>query len=53
MGIVKIFSQGLASTARKGKLIAFLWLVYFAFALFVVAPFHSLLQSHFSRSLLG
>ena len=53
MGIGKIFSQGLAATARKGKLIAFLWLVYFVFALFVVAPFHSLLQSHFSRSLLG
>jgi len=53
MGIVKIFGQGLATTARKGKLLAFLWPVYLFFALFVVAPFHFLLQSHLSRSLLG
>ena len=53
MGIVKIFGQGLATTARKGKLLAFLWPVYLLFALFVVAPFHFLLQSHLSRSLLG
>src|SRR4030042_2361634 len=53
MGIVKIFSQGLATTARKGKLLAFLWPVYLLFALFVVAPFYFLLQSHFSHSLLG
>jgi hypothetical protein len=53
MGIVKIFSQGLATTARKGKLLAILWPVYLLFALFVVAPFYVLLQSHFSRSLLG
>jgi hypothetical protein len=53
MSIVKIFGQGLATTARKGKLLAFLWFVYVLFALFVVAPFHFLLRSHFSRSLLG
>ena len=53
MGIVKIFGQGLATTARRGKLLAFLWPVYLLFALFVMAPFYVLLQSHFSRSLLG
>src|SRR4030043_1548390 len=53
MGIVKIFRQGLAATARKGKLLVFLWLVSLLFGLFVVAPFYFLLQSHFSRSLLG
>jgi hypothetical protein len=53
MGIIKIFSQGLATTTRKGKLLAFLWPVYLLFALFVVAPFYFLLQSHFSHSLLG
>ena len=53
MGIVKIFGQGLATTARRGKLLAFLWPVYLLFALFVMAPFYVLLQSHFSHSLLG
>ena len=53
MGIIKIFSQGLRTTARKGRLLAFLWPAYFLFALFVAAPFHFLFQSHFSRSLMG
>ena len=53
MGIVKILGQGLTTTTRKGRLLAFLWPVYLLFALFVVAPFYSLLQSHFSHSLLG
>jgi len=53
MGIIKILGQGLTTTARKGRVLAFLWPVYFLFALFVVAPFYFLLQSQFSRSLLG
>lgn len=53
MGIVKILGQGLTTTAQKGRLLAFLWPIYLLFALFVVAPFYFLLQSQFSRSLLG
>jgi hypothetical protein len=53
MGIVKIFGQGLATAAQKGRLLAFLWPAYLLFALFVVAPFYFLLQNQFSRSLLG
>ena len=53
MGIVKIFGQGLTTTIRKGRLLAFLWPIYLLFAIFVVAPFYFLLQSEFSRSLLG
>jgi hypothetical protein len=53
MGISKAFGQGLATTTQKGRLVAYLWTVYFLFALFVVAPFYFLLQSQLSRSLLG
>jgi len=53
MGIVGIFGQGLQTTARKARLFAFLWVIYLLFALLVVAPFYFLLQSQFSRSLLG
>jgi len=53
MGILKIFGQGLAATLRKGRLLAFLWVIYLLFALLVVAPSYFLLQSQFSRSLLG
>jgi len=53
MGIIRIFGQGLTTTLRKGRLLAFLWPVYLLFALVVVAPFYFLLQSQFSRSLLG
>jgi hypothetical protein len=53
MGIIKIFGQGLRTTAGKGRLLAFLWPTYFLFALFVTAPFFFLFQSHFSRSLMG
>jgi hypothetical protein len=53
MGIVKIFGQGLETTARKARLLAFLWPACFLFALSAVAPFYILFQSHFSRSLIG
>jgi len=53
MGIGRIFSQGLATTAQKWRLVAYLWTVHLLFALLVVAPLYSLLQNQFSRSLLG
>ena len=53
MGIGKVFGQGLATTAKKGRLVAYLWTIYLLFALLVVAPFYLLLQSQLSRSLLG
>lgn len=53
MGIGKIFGQGLTITAKKTRLVAYLWTVYFLFALLIVAPFYFLLESHFSHSLLG
>jgi hypothetical protein len=53
MGTIKIFGQALRTTARKARLLAFLWVIYSVFALAVVAPFYFLLQSQFSRSLLG
>lgn len=53
MGIIKLFGQGFGTAARKGRMLALLWFVYFLFALLVVAPFYFLLESQFSRSLLG
>lgn len=53
MGILEIFGQGWATTAQKGRLLAYLWAVYTLFALLIVAPFYFLLQSQLSHSLLG
>jgi len=53
MPIVKIFGQSLRTTARKARLLAFLWPTYFLFAILISAPFYFLFQSHFSRSLMG
>jgi len=53
MGIIKLFGQGFGTAARKGRMLALLWFVYFLFSLLVVAPFYFLLESQFSRSLLG
>jgi hypothetical protein len=53
MGIIKFFGQGLGTAARKGRMLVLLWFIYLLFSLFVVAPFYFLLESQFSRSLLG
>jgi hypothetical protein len=53
MGIIKLFGQGFGTAARKGRMLALLWFVYFLFSLLIVAPFYFLLESQFSRSLLG
>ncbi|MFZ2055581.1 MAG: hypothetical protein WAU81_15435 [Candidatus Aminicenantales bacterium] len=53
MGIITLFGQGFGTAARKGRMLALLWFVYFLFSLLVVAPFYFLLESQFSRSLLG
>jgi hypothetical protein len=53
MGIMKIFGRGFGTTAQKGRMVIYLWLVYILFAVLVVAPFYYLLQHDFSRSLLG
>ncbi len=53
MGNIKLFGQGLGSAARQGRMVTLLWSVYFLFSLLVIAPFYFLLESQFSRSLLG
>jgi hypothetical protein len=53
MGIIKLFGQGFGTAARKGRMLVLLWFIYLLFSLFVVAPFYFLLESQFSRSLLG
>jgi hypothetical protein len=53
MGIIKLFGQGFGTAARKGRMLVLLWFSYFLFSLLIVAPFYFLLESQFSRSLLG
>ncbi len=53
MGIIKLFGQGIGTAARKGRILVFLWIIYFLFSLLIVAPFYFLLENQFSRSLLG
>jgi len=53
MGIIKLFGQGFGTAARKGRMLVLLWFIYFLFSLLIVAPFYFLLESQFSRSLLG
>jgi hypothetical protein len=53
MGIIKLFGQGFGTAARKGRMLVLLWFIYLLFSLVIVAPFYFLLESQFSRSLLG
>ncbi|MBN2408983.1 MAG: hypothetical protein JXE07_04530 [Candidatus Aminicenantes bacterium] len=53
MGIIKLLAQGFGATARKGRILVFLWVIHFLFSLLIVAPFYFLLDSQFSRSLMG
>ncbi len=53
MGIIKLFGQGIGTAARKGRILVFLWTIYFLFSLLIIAPFYFLLENQFSRSLLG
>ena len=53
MGIFKIFGKGFVTANKKAKMLVYLWLVNFLFSLILVAPFYSLLQKDFSRSLIG
>ncbi|MGB7294396.1 MAG: hypothetical protein WBC70_02310 [Candidatus Aminicenantales bacterium] len=53
MGISKLFAQGFGTTGRKGRVLVLLWVIHFLFSLLVVAPFYFLLESQFSRSLMG
>jgi hypothetical protein len=53
MGIIKLFGQGFGTAARKGRMLALLWFIYFLFSLVIVAPFYFLFESQFARSLMG
>lgn len=53
MSIIKLFSQGFRAAVRKRKMLLLLWFISFLFSLVVVAPFYFLLESQFSRSLMG
>jgi hypothetical protein len=53
MGIFKIFGRGFRGSARKGRMLVYLWLVNILFSLIMVTPFYFLLQKDFSRSLAG
>jgi len=53
MGILKYFSHGLKTTNKKWKMVVYLWLMNFIFALLMITPFYFLFQKDFSRSLMG
>ena len=53
MGIIRLFGQGFQKTARNGRMLGLLWVVHLLFSLLIVSPFYFLLNSQFSRSLLG
>ena len=53
MGILRYFNHGLKTTNKKWKMVVYLWLMNFIFALLMVTPFYFLLQKEFSRSLMG
>jgi len=53
MGIFKAFKNGFLLTGRKGRLVAYLWVVNILFALLLAIPYFQLFSSGLSRSLMG
>ncbi len=53
MGIIATFGHSFRLTRKKARMLLYLWLVNFFFALLIIAPFYFLLQKDFSRSVMG
>lgn len=53
MGIFKAIGNGIATTFRKSRLLAILWVVNFVYAAVVVSPLAFLVQKELGRSFLG
>jgi hypothetical protein len=53
MSIIKLFGQGFRAAVRERRMLVLLWFVSVLFSIVVVAPFYFLLESQFSRSLIG
>ncbi len=53
MGIFNAFGQGFRTARQKVRVLAYLWLFYFLFSFFLVAPFYFIFQKEFSRSAMG
>ena len=52
MQVISSFAKGVGTANKKSKMLVYLWLANFVFALLVVTPLFFLFQKHFSRSLM-
>ena len=53
MGILKIFGKGVRTASRNSKMLAYLWVINFVFALLIIAPVFLLIRKDYGQSLLG